>query len=133
MAEVTLGMTTRGSEYERFVYERFKQLFSDGDVTLNDKVLGNREWFGTRDRHLNSHRVWKSRNFYTSFSARTERSDQPTSLSWGEFSVSGTGCWRGLRISGLYVKGSPGAILGMLARGALSLSRSKTSTLSVGS
>jgi hypothetical protein len=29
-----------GSQYERFVYEKFRRLFPDAQVTLNDEILG---------------------------------------------------------------------------------------------
>ncbi len=33
-------MAKRGTEYERFVYEKFRRLFADSEVRLNDKILG---------------------------------------------------------------------------------------------
>jgi hypothetical protein len=34
-------MAKKGSTYEQFVYEKFRRLFVDSVVTLNDKILGN--------------------------------------------------------------------------------------------
>jgi hypothetical protein len=34
------GVTRTGSDYERFVYNKFQQLFSDARVTLNDRIPG---------------------------------------------------------------------------------------------
>jgi hypothetical protein len=33
-------LARQGSEYERFVYEKFRRFFADSKVTLNDRILG---------------------------------------------------------------------------------------------